>query len=93
MQTFEKTAALPQTYSVRDDGTDLAATSLGIQWRTAKDFAGRALNEKARERKEITKEVVGIHVLLTRSVFGGGILHRFLQRVSLVKSTSAAVRF
>jgi len=37
----------------------------------------------------VTKEVVGIHVLLTRSLFGDGILHRFLLRVSLTKPTFA----
>jgi hypothetical protein len=39
------------------------------------------------------KEVVGIHVLLTRSVSGDDILHRFLWRVSLAKPTSAPLRF
>jgi hypothetical protein len=39
------------------------------------------------------KEVVGIHVLLTRSPFACGILHWLLRRVSLAKSTSAPVRF
>ena len=34
-------------------------------------------------------EVVGIHVLLTRSFFGGDILRRLIRRVSLAKSTSA----
>src|SRR5271165_5594145 len=43
--------------------------------------------------RAVTKEVVGIHVLVTRSLFGGDILHRFLQRVSLAKLTSAPVRF
>jgi hypothetical protein len=41
----------------------------------------------------VNKEVVGIHVLLTRSLFGGGILRRLLLRVSLAKSTSAPLRF
>jgi hypothetical protein len=40
-----------------------------------------------------TKQVAGIHVLLTRSLFGGDILHRLLRRVSLAKSTSAPLRF
>jgi transposase InsO family protein len=39
-----------------------------------------------------TKEVVGIHVLPSRSLFGGGTLRRLLLRVSLAKSTSAALR-
>src|SRR5260370_11402198 len=34
----------------------------------------------------------GIHVLLTRSLFGGGIPRRWLPRVSLAKPTSAPVR-
>jgi hypothetical protein len=41
----------------------------------------------------IIKEVVGIHVLLTRSLFGGGIPRRLLLRVSLAKSTSVPLRF
>jgi hypothetical protein len=43
--------------------------------------------------RAVTKEVVGIHVLLTRSLFACDILRRFLRRVSLAKSTSAPVRF
>src|SRR5580700_4629673 len=43
--------------------------------------------------KKVTKEVVGIHVLLTRSLFACDILRRFLRRVSLAKPTSAPVRF
>ena len=49
----------------------------------SKEFAG-ALNE-SRELQEVSKEVVGIHVLPTRSLFGGGILRRLLRRVSLAK--------
>jgi len=33
--------------------------------------------------RAVTKEVVGIHVLLTRSLFGGDILRRLIRRVSL----------
>src|SRR5215831_7595889 len=40
----------------------------------------------------VTKEVAGIHVLLTRSLFGDGTPRRLLRRVSLVKPTSAALR-
>jgi hypothetical protein len=40
-----------------------------------------------------TKEVVGIHVLVTHPLFGGDILRGFLQRVSPAKLTSAPVRF
>ena len=42
--------------------------------------------------RAVTKEVVGIHVLLTRSLFVCGILRRLLRRVSLAKSPSAPVR-
>jgi hypothetical protein len=41
----------------------------------------------------VIKEVVGIHVLLRRLLFVCDILRRFLRRVSLVKSTSALLRF
>jgi hypothetical protein len=45
------------------------------------------------ELQEITKEVVGVHVLLTGSLFGDDILRRLLLRVSLGKSTSVPLRF
>ena len=41
----------------------------------------------------VSKEVVGIHALLPRSLFGYGILRRLLPRVSLAKLTSAPLRF
>src|SRR5262249_44101719 len=44
---------------------------------------------RGREPQEVTKEVVGIHVLLIRSLFGDSILRRLLRRVSLAKPTSA----
>jgi hypothetical protein len=40
----------------------------------------------------VTKEVVGIRVLLTLLLFGDGIPRRLLRPVSAVKSTSAPVR-
>jgi len=43
-----------------------------------------------RAQQEATKEVAEIHVLPTRSLFGDGIPHRLLLRVSLTKPTSAA---
>ena len=54
--------------------------------------AGR-IRTKGRALQAVTKEVVGVHVLLTRSLFACGILHRLLQRVSLAKPTSAPLRF
>ena len=42
--------------------------------------------------EEATKAVVGIHVVLTRSLFGGGILRSLLPLVSLAKPTSAPLR-
>ena len=63
---------------------------------------GSAKNEPPRPRRQrfyqwrkyvSLKEVVELHVLLTRSLFGGGIPRRSLRRVSLAKSTSAPVRF
>jgi len=43
--------------------------------------------------RAVTKEVVGIHILLTRSLFGDDILRRLLLRVSLAKPPSAPLRF
>ena len=40
----------------------------------------------------VNKEVVGIHDVLTRSLFGDGIPRRLLLRVSLAKPTSAPLR-
>jgi hypothetical protein len=48
---------------------------------------------KAGKLQEIIKEVVGTHILLTRSLFGDGIPRRMFRRVSLTKSTSALLRF
>jgi hypothetical protein len=41
----------------------------------------------------VIREVIGIHVLLIRSLFACDIPRRFLLRVSLAKPTSAPVRF
>jgi hypothetical protein len=43
--------------------------------------------------RAVTKEVVGLHVLLARSLFGDGIPRRLLRRVSLAKATFAPLRF
>ena len=43
--------------------------------------------------QSVSKEAVGVHVLLTRSLFGDDIPHRLLLRVSPAKSTSAPLRF
>ncbi len=44
-------------------------------------------------RMRVSQEEVGIHVLLTRSLFGDGIPRRFSPLVSLAKSTSPLLRF
>jgi NAD(P)-dependent dehydrogenase (short-subunit alcohol dehydrogenase family) len=54
------------------------------------DLAGQFRVAQGGTPKAVTKEVVGVHVLLTRSFFGGSILRSSLRRVSLVKPTSAA---
>ena len=56
-------------------------------------FRGRGSEPKGTDLQEITKEVVGTHALLTRSLFGGSIPRRLLLRVSRVKLTSALLRF
>src|SRR5271166_7190552 len=53
---------------------------------------GRGVERKAGSFKGVSKEVIGLHLLLTRSLFGGGILHRLLPHVSLAKSTSAPLQ-
>jgi hypothetical protein len=45
------------------------------------------------ELPEVTKEVIAAHVLLARSLFGGGNPRRLLLRFSPVKSSSAPARF
>jgi hypothetical protein len=64
---------------------------LPTRQRTAKNFASGAFNV-TQGMQEVSKEVVGIHVLLNGSLFACDILRRFLPRVSPVKSTSAALR-
>ena len=53
----------------------------------------RYLKVFAQKQQEITKEVAGIHVLLSRSLFGDGIPRKLLLRVSLAKPTSALLLF
>jgi hypothetical protein len=50
------------------------------------------LNDTQRAAR-ISKEVVGIHVLATHSLFACDTPHRLLQRVSLAKAISAPLRF
>src|ERR1700732_5309876 len=57
--------------------------SAGLPTTKPRDSAPRA----------VTKEVVGIRVLLTRSPFAGGIPRRVLRRVSLATSTFVPWRF
>jgi hypothetical protein len=47
---------------------------------------------KGRALQKVRKEVVGIHILLTRSLFACDILRKLLGRASLAKPTSAPVR-
>src|SRR5271166_2606771 len=53
----------------------------------------RGVERKAESLQEVTKEVVGIHVPLTRSLFACDILRRSLLHASLAKSPSAPLRF
>ena len=66
-------------------------------WWMARSTKSRAqcasLGESSFFAEEATKEVLGTHVLLTRSLFGGSIRRRLLLRFSPEKSTSARVRF
>src|SRR5262249_46013067 len=48
---------------------------------------------EGRALQDVSKEVVGIHDPLTRSLFGDRILSRLLLRASLAKSTFAPLRF
>jgi hypothetical protein len=64
------------------------------------DFAARALDQiffsdsnESLGAATITKEVVEIHILLTRSLFADDILRRLLRRASVAKPTSAPLRF
>jgi hypothetical protein len=49
--------------------------------------------DSVRELQEVSKEVVGIHVRLIRSLFGDGIPRKLLLPVSPVKLTSAPSLF
>jgi hypothetical protein len=57
------------------------------------DMISPVVGKADTEPAAVSKEVVGSHVVLTRSLFGGGIVRRLLPRVSPVKRISAAVRF
>jgi hypothetical protein len=54
-------------------------------------FTRLKMNE-SQETAKLTRAAVGIHVLLTRSLFGEGILRSFPLRAWPAKSTSASVR-
>ena len=59
-------------------------------------YAGFGLTHMWNRRQltaRVIKEVVGIHVLLIRSLFADGIRRRLLLRVSQAKPTSAPLRF
>jgi hypothetical protein len=59
-----------------------------------KDTTARDLETRNIESlQETTKEVVGIHVLQTHSLFACGIPRRLLLPVSLAKPTSAPLQF
>ena len=64
---------------------------LRLQFFVSHSHRGGAL-KTFRELQAITKEVAGIHVLLTRSLFASDILRRFPEHVALTKSTSAPLR-
>jgi hypothetical protein len=53
----------------------------------------RVVDKADTEPAAVSQEVVGIHVLLTRSPFAYDILRRFPEHVALAKPTSAALRF
>ena len=48
---------------------------------------------QTKRQRAVTTAAVGIHVLMTGSLFGDDIPRRLLLRVSLPKSTSAPLRF
>jgi hypothetical protein len=59
-------------------------------------FSEQSSRENEREGdalQAIIREVVGIHFLLTRSLFGAGIPRRLFLRVSLTKLTSVALPY
>jgi hypothetical protein len=63
-----------------------------VEWRRL-PYDGQRFEQKGGSCKKITKEVVGINVLLRRSLFGDGTPRRLLRRVSLTKSASRQLRF
>src|SRR6516225_7786350 len=69
-------------------GTGHSTTSSGQRTSNCRGNGSTRTLIEAEESQEITKEAVGIHVLLTRSLFGDGTLRKLLRRVSLAKPTS-----
>jgi len=66
---------------------------LGTQVMTGNSWKVRRLFDFGHFPFGVNKEVVGIHLLLTCSLFACGILRKLLLRVSLPKPISALVRF
>jgi hypothetical protein len=50
------------------------------------------MSKKGRALEAVAKEVVGIRVLLTRLLFGDGILRRLIRRVSLARLSQFLTR-
>jgi hypothetical protein len=67
----------------------------GSSGENGEGFRGRGIERKAGScvKHEVTKEAVGILVLLTRSIFACGTLRSLLPRVLPAESTSAPLRF
>ena len=80
---------------------DLAATRFARSLRQRglpiiggrKSWAVSSANAAMRNYVSVTKEVVGIRVRLTRSLFDDGIPRKWPLRVWLAKATSAVLRF
>jgi len=91
--SFTREAMKPESCPGSEQGLDSAVNLVGPLITSSSRH--RWLSNASRDSalRAVPKEVVEVHVLLTRSLFACGILRRLLQRVSLAKPTSAGLRF
>ena len=91
-------SGLRQNEFCRNHGLALSTLQRQLRKRRVDQINPGVLRPETLERKgtalqEVIKEVVGIRVHLTHSLFGHGMLRRLILRVFLAKATSAPLRF
>jgi hypothetical protein len=78
---------------LKSQGSEAGRFRLSRQGVKNRDTAIVRESGKAISSLQVMKEIVGIHALPIRSLFGDGIPRRLLRRVSPAKPTSVPLRF